>query len=285
MICVNYKGHRCLNEKLPYNEIAQRVYDWDPLNCEFPNRVLIQVWDQHTQDHSATSFYGNSVVPEGVDRSHYITGESLEELTDRVRERLDAYRMHTGNAQLADDFLPNLRATVTRWSKMAKMGVDEDFHRGERQVEHIVFGGPVADEPGKKNALMWPISESGPILRRASDRRDTRYQGRPEDQCRWPGSRRYGSADRRPLRSRQLRCKPLRSSLLGGRRNTRANSRVRISRSTGCRQGSNARVESHHGKRPEEVNLSETSDLTKTLTSLLVSERGDSNGEQRLSRI
>jgi 3-oxosteroid 1-dehydrogenase len=162
MICVNYKGERCLNEKLPYNELTQRIYDWDPLNCEFPNRVLIQIWDQHTQDHSATSFYGNSIVPEGVDRSHYITGGTIEELAERISERLAKYQAHTGNLQLADDFASNLEASIARWNELARMGVDEDFHRGERPVEHVVFGGPVADEPGKKNALMWPISDTGP---------------------------------------------------------------------------------------------------------------------------
>lgn len=162
MICVNYKGERCLNEKLPYNEITQRIYDWDPLNCEFPNRVLIQIWDQHTQDHSATTFYGNSVVPEGFDRTHYIIGQTLEELDANIRERLVTYQAHTGALRLADDFLANLEASIARWNRMARQGVDEDFHRGERPVEHVVFGGPVADEPDKKNPLMWPISDTGP---------------------------------------------------------------------------------------------------------------------------
>jgi 3-oxosteroid 1-dehydrogenase len=162
MICVNYKGDRCLNEKLPYNELAHRVYDWDPLNCEFPNRILIQIWDQHAQDHSATGFYGNSIVPEGVDRSHYIIGGTLEELTSNIRDRLETYRSHTGNVQLAEGFVTNLATTIARWNEMAERGRDEDFQRGDRAVEHIVFGGPVAAEDKKKNALMWPIAGTGP---------------------------------------------------------------------------------------------------------------------------
>jgi 3-oxosteroid 1-dehydrogenase len=162
MICVNYKGQRCLNEKLPYNELVQRMYDWDPLNCEFPNRVLIQMWDQHTQDISAVELFGNSVVPEGVDDAHVIKGETLAELTENIRERLAQYKGYTGNLRLHDDFLPNVEATIQRWNEMARMGVDEDFHRGERPVEEAVFGGPVGDEPGKKNSLLWPISDTGP---------------------------------------------------------------------------------------------------------------------------
>jgi 3-oxosteroid 1-dehydrogenase len=41
-------------------------------------------------------------------------------------------------------------------------GVDEDFHRGEREVEIVVFGGPLDENVDKKNPLMYPISDSGP---------------------------------------------------------------------------------------------------------------------------
>jgi len=163
MICVNYKGERVLNEKLPYNELVQRMYDWDPLNCEFPNRVLVQIWDQHTQDHSSVDFFGNSVVPEGVDDAHVVKGETLEELAENVQERLGRYHAETGSLRLRDDFLPSLKATIARWNEMAEAGVDEDFRRGEREVEIAVFGGPLAPEAiERKNPLMYPISAGGP---------------------------------------------------------------------------------------------------------------------------
>ena len=162
MICVNYKGQRTLNEKLPYNELVQRIYDWDPLNCDFPNRVLVQLWDQHSQDHSAVDFYGNSIVPDDADQEHYIRGNTLEELAANIAERLGRFRAYTGDVQLSDDFLSNLRATISRWNEMAAKGVDEDYHRGERPVEQVVFGGPLADEPGKKNPLLRPIADTGP---------------------------------------------------------------------------------------------------------------------------
>jgi 3-oxosteroid 1-dehydrogenase len=162
MICVNYRGERALNEKLPYNEFVQRVYDWDPLNCEFPNRVLIHLWDKHTQDHSAKEFFGNSVVPEGEDDMHVIKGDTIEELAQKIGERLEKFKAHTGNMKLAEDFVGTLKQTIARWNKMAEKGVDEEFHRGEREVEHTVFGGPVDPDESKKNALMYPISDSGP---------------------------------------------------------------------------------------------------------------------------
>jgi 3-oxosteroid 1-dehydrogenase len=163
MIMVNYKGQRTLNEKLPYNELIQRMYDWDPLNCEFPNRVMVQIWDQNTQDHSSVDFFGNSVVPEGEDDSHVIKADTLEELADNVRERLARYQAETGNVRLSDDFLPTLQATIQRWNEMARNGVDEDFGRGAREVEITVFGGPLADEAQeRKNPVMHPISDAGP---------------------------------------------------------------------------------------------------------------------------
>ena len=163
MILVNYKGERGFNEKLPYNELVQRMYDWDPLVCEFPNRVMIQIWDQYSQDHSAKDFFGNSVVPEGVDDSHVIKGQTLEELTQNIRERLSRYRAETGNLRLIDDFLQALERTIAHWNEMSEKGVDLDFHRGEREVEITVFGGPLSEEAqGRANPVMRPFSPSGP---------------------------------------------------------------------------------------------------------------------------
>jgi len=163
MILVNYKGERTLNEKLPYNELIQRFYDWDPLNCEFPNRVMIQIWDEYSQKHSAKDFFGNSIVPDGVDDSHVIRGETLEELSANIAERVAGYQAYTGNLRLADDFLANLRKTVARWNEMAADGVDQDFHRGEREVELTVFAGPLSEEAmQRRNPVMRPISDTGP---------------------------------------------------------------------------------------------------------------------------
>jgi 3-oxosteroid 1-dehydrogenase len=163
MICVNYKGERPLNEKLPYNEFVQRMYDWDPLDCEFPNRVLIQIWDQNSQDHSAVDFFGNSIVPDGVDDSHVIKGDTLAELAKNVGERLERFRGETGDLTLAPDFLEQLEVTVGRWNEMAANEVDEDFHRGEREVELTVFAGPLSEQAeASKNPVMRAISEQGP---------------------------------------------------------------------------------------------------------------------------
>ena len=161
MIFVDKHGRRVVNEKLPYNELAQAFFRWEPLSGEYPNLVLIQVWDQRSQEHSASDEYGRLIVPEGTDEAHVIRGETLEELAAAIAERLRRYRAHTGGLALSGDFAANLRASIERFNRFAELGVDEDFGRGERAVQQL-FNGLVKEEPGRQNPTMWPISGTGP---------------------------------------------------------------------------------------------------------------------------
>jgi 3-oxosteroid 1-dehydrogenase len=161
MIFVDKHGRRVVNEKLPYNELAQEFFRWDSLSGEYPNLVLIQVWDQRSQEHSASDEYGRLIVPPGTDDSHVIRGETLEELAAAVAKRLERYQTHTGGLTLSVDFAANLRASIERFNGFAAHGVDEDFGRGERAVQQL-FNGLVKEEPGRQNPTMWPISTTGP---------------------------------------------------------------------------------------------------------------------------
>jgi 3-oxosteroid 1-dehydrogenase len=161
MIFVNKHGTRVVNEKLPYNELAQAFFQWDPLAGEYPNLVLLQLWDQRSQDHSASEEYGRLIVPPGYDDSHVIKGATLEELGSGITERLGRYAGVTGGLRLSEDFLPHLHASIARFNQLAAKGVDEDFHRGERAVQ-LLFNGMVKEEPDRTNPTMWPISERGP---------------------------------------------------------------------------------------------------------------------------
>lgn len=49
MIGVTLKGERCLNEKLPYNELAVAMGQWDPRTSSYPNLYMIQLWDERSQ--------------------------------------------------------------------------------------------------------------------------------------------------------------------------------------------------------------------------------------------
>jgi 3-oxosteroid 1-dehydrogenase len=161
MIFVDKRGLRVVNEKLPYNELAQTFFRWDPATGTYPYLVLIQVWDQRAQDHSASDEYGRLIVPPGTDDAHVIKGATLAELAARIDERLTRYEGATGGLRLSEDFLPHLEASIARFNELASKGADDDFHRGERAVQ-LLFNGAVKEEPGRTNPTMWPISDTGP---------------------------------------------------------------------------------------------------------------------------
>jgi 3-oxosteroid 1-dehydrogenase len=161
MIFVDKTGRRTVNEKLSYNELAQHFFVWDGANAEYPNLVMMAIWDQRSQTHSASNEYGRLIVPDGADDAHVIEGNTLEELAANIAARLAKYAHVTSGLRLAPDFLQNLRATIERFNAFADAGKDLDFHRGERAVE-VLFNGDVKDEPGRRNVTMWPIADSGP---------------------------------------------------------------------------------------------------------------------------
>ena len=160
MIYVNRTGRRVTNEKLAYNESAQAFFKWDPAKSKYPNLVLIAIWDQRSQEFSASDEYGRFIVPEGADDSHVIRGESLQALAANVGKRLDQLSSQLGDMKLETDFAANLKATIARFNDFAANGKDPDIHRGERQVE-LLFNGSTAPETGK-NPTMYPISDTGP---------------------------------------------------------------------------------------------------------------------------
>ena len=161
MIYVNKEGRRVANEKLAYNEMAQVFFQWDGARSEYPNLLLIAVWDQRSQEHSASDEYGRFIVPPGTDDAHVIKGATLAALSKGVGERLARYARVTGGLQLAPDFEKTLAESIQRFNGFAASGRDFDFHRGERQVEHL-FNGAVAPSPSAPNPTMFPISEGGP---------------------------------------------------------------------------------------------------------------------------
>jgi 3-oxosteroid 1-dehydrogenase len=162
MIYVNKEGRRVANEKLAYNEMAQVFFQWDGAKSEYPNLLLIAVWDRRSQEHSASDEYGRFIVPPGTDDKHVIKGATLAALSKAIGERLARYKKVTGGLALAPDFGKTLASTIQRFNGFASGGRDFDFHRGERQVE-LLFNGNVAPKPSAPNPTMFPISEEGPF--------------------------------------------------------------------------------------------------------------------------
>jgi len=161
MIYVNKEGHRVTNEKLAYNESAQAFFQWDGARGEYPNLLLIAIWDQRSQEHSASDEYGRFIVPPGTADSHVIKGATLGTLAKAIEQRLARYEKITGGLRLAPEFEKTLGATIQRFNGFASGGRDFDFHRGERQVE-LLFNGSVAPSPSGPNSTMFPISDQGP---------------------------------------------------------------------------------------------------------------------------
>src|SRR3981189_3000298 len=49
MIFVDKRGQRVVNEKLHYNELAQKFFEWEGANAQFPYLILTSIWDQRAQ--------------------------------------------------------------------------------------------------------------------------------------------------------------------------------------------------------------------------------------------
>jgi hypothetical protein len=162
MIIVNKTGRRVVNEKLQYHEIAQSFFGWDGESAEYPNLVMVGLWDQRVADVAGNDMFGSVVPSKGsTDTDHLIQGDTLEELAENIRMRYEKYVDATGGARTSEDFLDNLRATVETYNGYASQGWDPEFHRGEKPIQHVFTGATVTGDHGP-NATMYPISDTGP---------------------------------------------------------------------------------------------------------------------------
>lgn len=162
MVIVDKHGRRVVNEKLQYHEIAQSFFAWDGEAAEYPNLVMVCVWDQRTADTAGNDRFGSVVpAPGSDDTDHVITGQTLEDLAEQVRLRFEKYAGHTGGARTSEDFPANLRETIATFNEYARAGKDPEFHRGERPIQ-LVFTGVVPEDRAGTNPTMFPISDRGP---------------------------------------------------------------------------------------------------------------------------
>jgi len=169
MIFVNRFGRRVVNEKAPYQDIVPTFWAWESQKAEYPNLVLVMLWDEATRQFHAGDKYGNPIGrakssggtgPDGGDTSHILEAPTLAELEGKIREHLTSFSAHTGGFNLDEQFLTNLHATIERFNGFAENGHDDDFHRGEAAIERYFNMGA---RPGNdKNETLWPISGEGP---------------------------------------------------------------------------------------------------------------------------
>jgi 3-oxosteroid 1-dehydrogenase len=163
MLFVNGDGERTLNEKAPYNEMAQMLQRWDVREATYPDLFQFMVWDQACQDLHGSERPASPIRPTGEPAPHVVTGATLDELAQRLAERVEALRERVPRLRIAPGFAERLKASVTRFNAGARQGRDPDFHRGETPIEqafNALFTGGIRDE---RNPVLHPLDEAGPF--------------------------------------------------------------------------------------------------------------------------
>ncbi|HEY4887383.1 MAG TPA: FAD-dependent oxidoreductase [Candidatus Dormibacteraeota bacterium] len=160
MILVNKYGRRVVNEKATYNERGQVHHFWDGGKREYPNLLLMLVYDESVHQNPIAYNMRRPIPMPDDNPSWVITGKDWNELTSGIRARLEVHAAHTGGYQLDPSFRSNLEETVRLFNRYAADGKDPDFERGETPIQ--TYWGSVPRAENKKNPTMYPFSERGP---------------------------------------------------------------------------------------------------------------------------
>lgn len=162
MLHVNRFGKRVVNEKTIYHERAQVHFAWNPTAKEYSNKLIFQIYDDvvaNLPEHDHFEKIRKPTPAPGTSASWVISGDTWEELAVNVQAELERLHDLTDNVRLAPDFAANVVATVARFNGFARTGVDEDFGRGEQNIE--THYSPALRE-GLPNPTMAPLSDTGP---------------------------------------------------------------------------------------------------------------------------
>jgi 3-oxosteroid 1-dehydrogenase len=167
MFQVNKYGKRVVNEKRNYNDRGMAHFAWDPNKGEWPNQLLFLIADKRTVElWEGFPPYATT----GGDAKYLIKGDSLDELADNIKKRLDKLAAHIGSYRLDESFADGLKETFKRFNEFAKTGKDLDFHRGDYEYD-LEWGSPKPANPSvewpesmDKNYTLHPLSEEGPYF-------------------------------------------------------------------------------------------------------------------------
>jgi hypothetical protein len=166
MLQVNRHGVRVVNEKRNYNDRTEAHGYYDPSQAEFPNLLLFMIYDQRSAEAFAGA-YPFPATPAGG--SHVLSGGTLEELTAKIKSRLEEIARHTGGLTLSPAFAGNLKQTIARFNAYAQTGTDEEFKRGRAAYDREwqpVFSPMQTDTPWPPNKApnitMHPFRSEGP---------------------------------------------------------------------------------------------------------------------------
>jgi len=165
IIEVNRYGKRIVDEKRNYNDRTMVHFVWDPVRAEWTNMLVFMIYDERT----ATMWQGFPPLPiKGTPASYVIDGATLDELANNISLRLNQLSSKTGGFRLDNNFLENLKKTVTQFNDYAVKGVDFEFHRGEFNYdkEWTTFPPTIPGikwpEKDSKNYTMHALSNVGP---------------------------------------------------------------------------------------------------------------------------
>jgi 3-oxosteroid 1-dehydrogenase len=162
MIIVNKYGNRVVNETLNYHERSQVHHVWS--QAEYPNYLLFMIYDQRTAEEYSGS---NPIPPLGAVAPHVVSGDTLDQLLNKLDERLEFFErqppneISTARTRIHESASENLRRAVERFNQYAQDGTDKEFHRGELPVEWSQHE-PRRKSNDRPNSLMYPISSTGP---------------------------------------------------------------------------------------------------------------------------
>ncbi len=160
MIYVNRYGRRVTNEKMVYNERTQVHFDWSATGREYPNLVLMMVYDAAVANNPLNWAFRYPIPMPGVTSPFVISGSTLQELAQNIDARLATYTTRTGGYRLDPSFAANLAKEIDRFNAFAAAGKDDEFRRGETEIQ-VAWSGP-ARAGNTKNPTMAAFSSSGP---------------------------------------------------------------------------------------------------------------------------
>lgn len=168
MVLLDRFGRRAVNEKVTYNEMTRAFLRWDESLGEYPSRVLVMLFDRSVSDRCRAmpgdapidEGGGNPLAREGGNDHHELVADTLDELAERIDERLARHHDRFPGLRLATDWAAQTHQTLLRFDRAARAGVDPDFGRGATRTQRARSGAPRSDEFA--NPTMHPFDHDGP---------------------------------------------------------------------------------------------------------------------------
>jgi 3-oxosteroid 1-dehydrogenase len=137
---------------------------------EVGHQVVLMIYDQRTKDLFASGAGGYPVPAPGTNDPIEMSGQTIQELGQKIRARISQIAGRLGAWRLDDAFETNLQATITKFNGFANSGNDTDFHRGSfpydvewhKGVFSIPATGTKWPANDKPNITMYPFTATGP---------------------------------------------------------------------------------------------------------------------------